>query len=550
MADNLVGKVIDGYEILEERGRGSFATVFKAKPVGLKNTIVALKVAHPGKEDRLKAEAAVYDVLQQHHNILDIFGVHFSSEINYVVMKYMPETVRDVLNKSGRYTSAEKVLNIAKQVADALDFMHQKGFVHKDIKPEAIMLDGDHVELVDFNLAKIITEEKAITKQEAEALRDSLESITDPKLSLRGGTIGYMSPEQEMGKDVDGRSDLFNLGKVIYEMLTGKRPSANYKKPSELVNAPLWIDALVDKALADDPNHRFQTAGDMGQFIDDGLAGKLDAVLQKKSKLFSKENIASFALKTLGYTALCTIGLPLLPAYLLGRNADWNDNGHDDLVPASIMAGLAGIVLGYIVFPAITLNNHYDTAFKNELKQANLTGKIAYHKEKMIGVFDAQDLMAKDRKEKYLYPKTEKISSLMWDADGQSLYFIGNEGETAFLYNLTIDGVQTSVADLTSSDLKRGALCGVGTSKDGKKLIYLQQNGTISAIGPDGLKTDVACYSPEMIDAQKISPDGRFEFAREGNTMQVRPHPNDTFSNFDIVKAEEGVWHLDKPDAP
>lgn len=558
--DSLLGRVIDGFEILEKKGEGSFASVYKARPVGLKNTFVALKVAHEGKEDRLRSEAEIYDRLQNHHNIIDIFKVNFGEGIHYIAMKYLPKSVRDVLNEDVEGIDYRKALNIALQAASALDYVHKQGLVHKDMKPEAILLDGTHVEIIDFNLSKIVQEQKT------EKLVGSLDSVTDPQLSHRGGTIGYMSPEQERGEKVDGRSDIFSLGKVIYEMLTGRRPSANYTKPSKLIDAPKWIDELVDKALADDPKDRFQTAAALKQFIENGLSGQFDSKYVEVQAAPKKSGLQKFIgglgklakgiAKAALYSPLLIAAAPLLPAYFTLRNTVGKDGG--PRVPVGILLGLGGLI-AYPFIAYSTGDYCLEARMKHELRSAPLQGKIAYCRDREICVFDAKDAVDKSRTETKLYPRVDLVSGLVWDKEGKSIYFVGRDDrpiypentkkdECSMLYNITLDGVQTRIANLAELNLVGSKISGTGTM-DGQTVIFLEKDGAVAAIDKDGKKISRALkIIPQMVQAQKLSSDDKYQLRRENAKLDrgdvELAYNSSKWGDIDIIEdAKDVVWY-------
>ncbi len=212
MADDLIGKTIGGYEIQDVIGRGGMATVFRAHQVSM-NRSVAVKVlpeqyvSDDTYIQRFNQEVAIVSKLE-HRNIVP---VHDYGEYNgqpYIVMRYMPGGSVDDLLKNGSI-ELETVADIIEQIAPALDYAHSKQVLHRDLKPSNVLLDDDGgAYLTDFGIARVLGEpaHSGITTQGVV------------------GTPSYMSPEQAQGLPLDGRSDIYALGVMLFELVTGRRP--------------------------------------------------------------------------------------------------------------------------------------------------------------------------------------------------------------------------------------------------------------------------------------------------------------------------------------
>jgi len=252
------------YDIEREIGQGAFATVYLARDLKHERK-VALKVLHadPTSETgelRFIREIRLLARLQ-HPNILPLHDSGHVEELLYYVMPYVNgETLRDRINRERRL-QPETACTIAREAADALAYAHAQGVIHRDIKPENILLSAGHPVLADFGIARVIN-------------LAGVRQLTRPGLDSPG-TPAYMSPEQFLGdRELDGRSDIYSLGCVLYEMLAGKPPFAGKEgfvkrftepSPSILTSRPelaRWMDAPVQKALARDPEDRYQTAGE------------------------------------------------------------------------------------------------------------------------------------------------------------------------------------------------------------------------------------------------------------------------------------------------
>ena len=266
--EQLIGKPLGQYQIVQELGRGGMAVVYRAhQPALLRH--VAIKVLppqmgmDPGFVKRFQQEAVAAARLK-HPHIVTIYDVGITDGVNYIVMEFIEgQPLSAIIRQSGAMPP-ERVAHIIGQVASALDYAHQQGFVHRDIKPSNIMLGaGDHATLTDFGIAK---------------------AMSGVRLTQTGALIGtpeYMSPEQVRGLAVDRRADIYSLGVVAYEMLSGQAPfsgdtaSVLYKQANELpppirtrvTNVPAHVANAVDRALAKDPDQRFATAGAFAQSL-------------------------------------------------------------------------------------------------------------------------------------------------------------------------------------------------------------------------------------------------------------------------------------------
>jgi serine/threonine protein kinase len=269
------GHHIGHYKILGLLGTGGMGEVYLAHD-GKLGRKVALKLLPAdftlNQEwlDRFKQEARAASALN-HPNILTIYEIGHYDGRHCIATEFIEgKTLREVLNQSK--PSVSKTLDIAVQVASALGAAHQAGIVHRDIKPENIMLRRDgYAKVLDFGLAKLT--EQPTADGSAETV-DKLDTV--PGVVM--GTVKYMSPEQARGVEVDGRSDIFSLGVVLYEMMTGRAPFEG-ETPSDLIasilkvepppltdflpDAPPEAQLIIRKALSKERNERYQTVNDM-----------------------------------------------------------------------------------------------------------------------------------------------------------------------------------------------------------------------------------------------------------------------------------------------
>jgi serine/threonine protein kinase len=279
----MIGQTISHYRILEKIGEGGMGVVYKALDTNLDRT-VALKFMphHLAPDDaesaRFLQEAKAASALN-HPNVCTIYGIHDESGHRFIEMEYVEgRTLRQKLPVG----SVADAIRYGIQIGDALHEAHIKGIVHRDIKADNIMINSrDQVKVMDFGLAK---------------LKGSLK-IT--KATSTVGTLAYMAPEQIQGSDVDGRSDIFSFGVVLYEMLTGRLPFRSEHEAalmySILNDEPEPIQKhlpeiqpvlanLIQRALEKDPNDRYQSINEMVIEL---------RRLQKQSTKVSRASLAS-----------------------------------------------------------------------------------------------------------------------------------------------------------------------------------------------------------------------------------------------------------------
>jgi eukaryotic-like serine/threonine-protein kinase len=263
-AVGLKGILADRYEILREIGRGGMATVYLAHDLR-HDSSVAVKVLHPELaafigQTRFAREIQVTAQLQ-HPNILPIFDSGYAGALHFYVTPYVEgESLDGRIAREGQL-QIDNALDIACEVADALSHAHAHGLVHRDIKPANILLAHGHAMIADFGIAHMAG--------------PGMEKLTDSGMAL--GTVTYMSPEQAAGGNVDGRSDVYSLGCVLYEMLAGHPPFIGANPQAVIARhmtdpaPPLCsirptvtpaIEKAIHKAMAKAPADRFATAGE------------------------------------------------------------------------------------------------------------------------------------------------------------------------------------------------------------------------------------------------------------------------------------------------
>ena len=272
----MLGSILNGrYEIIEKVGIGGMAIVYKAKDIYLKR-IVAVKVL---KEQYLDDKEFIKKFVIEaqsvanlnNQNIVKIYDVGQHIEdgkiFNYIVMEYINgKTLNELIKDKGRLNSTA-VVSISKQIANALECAHKHHIIHRDIKPHNIIIDENlNVKVTDFGIARIAT------------------SSTITYTSSVLGTVHYISPEQAKGKFIDEKSDIYSLGVVMYEMVTGRVPfdtdnavgiamqhiNEPLVEPIKLVpNLEPWLNSIIVKCMEKTPENRFDSASSLIKALDD-----------------------------------------------------------------------------------------------------------------------------------------------------------------------------------------------------------------------------------------------------------------------------------------
>jgi CHASE2 domain-containing sensor protein/predicted Ser/Thr protein kinase len=274
------------YEISGELGRGAMGVVYKGEDPKIHRT-VAIKTLRLSEfeedgvgelKERFFREAESAGLLA-HPNIVTIYDCGEEHDLAYIAMEYLNGEDLEKFTRKGSLLPLRDTLFLVAKVADALDYAHSKSIVHRDIKPANIMRlkENKDIKVTDFGIARITTSSKT-------------------KTGVILGTPSYMSPEQVAAKKVDGRSDIFSLGVVLFEMLTGQKPfeaddltSLMYKIAREKHSSPRSlnpkipqvVEKIIDKAMEKDPEKRYQKAGQMAEHLRKVIA-KIDEVKAKK----------------------------------------------------------------------------------------------------------------------------------------------------------------------------------------------------------------------------------------------------------------------------
>jgi eukaryotic-like serine/threonine-protein kinase len=311
------GEQLDHYQIESLIARSGMASIFRGTDT-LNNRPVAVKIPHPEMEadpvcfDRFKREQEIGQKLD-HPGVMKVYSDDDRSQI-YMVMEWVPgRLLRQVMNEEKKFTP-ERAVRITLRILDALEYIHRNGVVHRDLKPENIMLDGeDNIKLIDFGIASNAGSRR----------------LTFAKLTNTMGTPDYISPEQVKGKRGDARSDLYAMGVMLYEMLTGEVPFTG-PNPFAIMNDRLMnnpvppreidpsispqLQEIIYRAIERDPKKRYANAR---EFIRD--LEHMDQVgVEERPELHEwKRRKTPAAKKVLYYVALALIPIAIFALLLL-----------------------------------------------------------------------------------------------------------------------------------------------------------------------------------------------------------------------------------------
>ena len=396
--DKYIGRLLDGrYEILEAIGLGGMAVVYKARCHRL-NRLVAIKILKDelSKDEefrnRFHGESQAVAKLN-HPNIMSVHDVSTHEGTDYIVMELIDGiTLKQYMEKKGTLNWKE-TLHFAMQIAKALEHAHSQGIVHRDIKPHNVMvLKNGSAKVTDFGIARLMSQSNTLTK---EAL----------------GSVHYISPEQAKGGRVDNRSDIYSLGVVMYEMMTGRAPydgdspvavaiqhiNGGAAMPSTLnPNIPGGLEQIIMKCMATDPGQRYNSATallydleELRKNPDILFGAATDAALDEVLKVYpgkkpqprtTAERVAGARTDRPGQnsarTGVQTAQPPRTQERRPAQNRQEQDENRRKAVTTTVVIGSAVAVLAIIIFLVTLLNGAFLGNSKTLVPVPELVGQV------------------------------------------------------------------------------------------------------------------------------------------------------------------------------
>jgi eukaryotic-like serine/threonine-protein kinase len=519
-----VGEKLDRYQIKAALGAGGMGEVFLAEDTVLERP-VALKIlsaAFSNDGDRVRRflrEAKSVSALN-HPNILTIHEIGQFNDLRFIATEYVKgETLRQSQKREA--FSLHEILDIAVQIASALNAAHEAGIVHRDIKPENIMRREDGlVKVLDFGLAKVVEKKRAKSGAEA-ATR--IQSGTIPGMVM--GTIAYMSPEQARGKLTDVRTDIWSLGVVLYEMLAGFQPftgdtasdtiAAILKTEPEPLEtrAPAELNRIVRKALQKNAGERYQTVKD---FLLDlqTLQRELDTEEKtRKPALYAGDGSKQLEITDHKTARLTNENQSVTVENAIGKTQIYFKSPAFPLVAIGLLLAVGASL--FFLFTMLRRPESFQTMRLAKLTSAGnvVTREIAVSPDGKYAAYTAQEgerqslwvrHIATSGNVQIIPPDEVRYNDLTFSSDGNYIYYtiIPKAGLTS-LYQISVFGNDArKLLDDVGSD--------IAFSPDGARMAFVGKQGTLMTANADGSAPQTLANAPagSSRNFPAWSPDG------------------------------------------